>query len=312
MKIKTLLQSILSVAAVAMLIASLAQAQTQAPAPATQPAASATSPNPASNPMLAEFLRSGAKVYYLGTQSGLSGWFITKDGQVQIGYASPDNQSLLIGVLFDAQGNNVTSEQMKNLYDTNKEVNQFFTNANNQSTLPTMPAQGNQASSASNASSLFPAASPGERLMQALQNAAGVDVGAASAPKLYMVVDPNCPHCHKTWQEIRAAVFGGKLQIRLVPIDAQGNEDSARESGQLLHVANPLDAWDKFIGGDKNQLAGNPDALSINAVRANHELIDAWHIQNTPYMVYRAKDGQAKVVQGEPEQVSAILNDIGP
>ena len=86
--------------------------------------------------------------------------------------------------------------------------------------------------------------------MQALQNAAGVDVGAASAPKIYMVVDPNCPHCHDTWQALRTAVFGGKLQIRLIPIDAFGS-DSARAAAQLLHAANPLDAWDKYVGGDQ-------------------------------------------------------------
>ena len=55
-----------------------------------------------------------------------------------------------------------------------------------------------------------------------------------------------------------------------------------------------------------------PDATSLNAIHANHKLIDSWHIQMTPYIVYRAKDGQAKVVQGAPEQANAIVNDVGP
>jgi thiol:disulfide interchange protein DsbG len=303
-KTKTLIRSILFLAATILFAGSLAYAAAPAPAP--------VEPDPAANPMLAEFIKTGAKVYYMGEHSGLQGWFITKSGQVQIAYAPPDNQSVVIGVLFDAQGNSVTSQQMKTLYDSNKEVNAFLNSAGNQPAVQAMGIPSGQMMPSPAASSMLPVAvSPGEQLLQALQNAAGVDVGAASAPKLYMVIDPNCPHCHATWQALRAAVFGGKLQVRLVPIDAQGNPDSERAAAQFLHTADPLNAWDKYVGGDKTQLAGNPDAAVLGAVHSNRELIEAWHIDTTPYMVYRAKDGQAKIVRGEPEHADAIINDVG-
>jgi len=285
--------------------------------------AQAASPDPAANGMIAEFIKMGAKAYYMGEQNGLQGWLIIKDNEVQIGYAPPDNKSLLVGVLFDAQGNSISSQQIKNLYDTNKEANAALTAVNNQqlnvSGMPTQAAfSGAPGTPMANMGqpSFMPTtppmpSSPGEQLMQALQNAAGVDVGSASAPKLFMVVDPNCPHCHEVWKELRAAVYGGKLQIRLVPIGAFGPE-SERASAQLLHVGNPLDVWDKYIAGDQNQLAGTPDAAAIAAIQANHALIDAWHIQMTPYLIYRAKSGQAKIVQGEPKQVGAVVDDIGP
>jgi hypothetical protein len=41
-------------------------------------------------------------------------------------------------------------------------------------------------------------------------------------------------------------------------------------------------------------------------------LIDAWHIEQTPYIVYRARDGQVKIVQGEPERPETIINDVAP
>jgi thiol:disulfide interchange protein DsbG len=154
-------------------------------------------------------------------------------------------------------------------------------------------------------------ASPGERLIQALQGAAGVNVGAPLAPKLFMVVDPNCPHCQATWRALRNAVFGGKLQIRLVPIGAV-SPDSDRAAAQFLHSADPLNAWDKYIAGDQSQLAGTPDAASLDAVHSNHELTDSWHIQMTPYIVYRSKDGQVKIVQGEPDQAAAVIDDVAP
>lgn len=126
-----------------------------------------------------------------------------------------------------------------------------------------------------------------------------------------MVADPNCPHCHVAWTGLRNAVFGGRIQVRLVPVDAL-SADSARASAEFLHNADPLNAWDKYIAGDQSQLAGTPDAASLDAIRSNHLLLDSWHINSTPYMVYRSKDGQIKIVQGEPEQVSSIIDDIAP
>ena len=307
------------------LLGPLAYAATPAtpPTPATPAVPEAAQPNPVDNPMLNQFLKAGAKVYYLGMHSGLYGWFLTKDSEIQFVYTIPGGSSALIGILFDGDGNDITSQQIKKLYDTNNEVHTFFANLNSlQSPLQAMQTPMLQQASptptgniSSTSGMLLPpaasAASAGEQLMQALQTAAGVDVGAATAPKLYMVIDPNCPHCHETWQAIRTAVFSGELQVRLVPVGVFG-PDSVRAAGQLLHAANPLDAWDKYVGGDKSQLAGNPDAATLNAIRDNHVLTDLWHIQMTPYLVYRAKDGQVKIVQGEPDHPDSVISDIGP
>ncbi len=145
--------------------------------------------------------------------------------------------------------------------------------------------------------------------MKDLQNAAGVTIGSSTAPLLMMVMDPNCPHCHATWKVLRDSVFKNTLQVRLIPIGAV-SADSERAAAQLLHIADPLNGYDKYVAGDKTQLAGAPDPALTTAIRSNGTLIDSWHIQMTPYLLYRSKDGKVKIVQGEPEQVSAILNDI--
>ena len=286
----------------------------QAPVPPAAPAPvrSSSDPDPTMNRVLADFMKTGVKVYFMGTQLGLNGWFLIKGNEVQIAYTTPDNQNLVVGVLFNAQGDNVSSQQVKTLYDSNKEFSVLLANVNAQQSVPgmggastpgVMPSIGN--------SSIVPPASPGERLIQALQGAAGVNVGASMAPKLFMVVDPNCPHCQATWRALRNAVFGGKLQVRLVPIGPV-TPDSERAAAQFLHSADPLNSWDKYITGDQSQLAGTPDASSLAEVRGNRALIESWHIQTTPYMVYRSKDGQVKIVQGEPDQAAAIIDDIAP
>ena len=228
----------------------------------------------------------------------------------------------MVGALYDGSGNNITTEQIKMLYQTNKEARAFLDSNTSRQTqqtasnaLPggTTPAAAPAISPTPADPHMLPSAtvSPGERLMQALQNAAGVDLGAAAAPKLYMVADPNCPHCQATWKALRAAVFGGRLQIRLVPVDAGGAE-SARAAAEFLHNPNPLDAWDKYIAGDHEQLAGTPDDKLLGDIRNNHALIDSWHIQQTPYMTYRGKDGRVKIMQGEPQSADSSIDDIAP
>jgi hypothetical protein len=291
------------------------------------PVAIAADPDPNANPVLADFIKGGVKAYYMGNQLGYNGWFLEKDNQIQLAYTTPDNHGLVIGVLFDNKSNNISSQQIKDLYDSNKEVNAFMMSLNAQQQKSYLPTQTPQMQPAYNsaagynpsagaaapvaaASPILPV-SPGERLIKALDNANGLNLGAQSAPKLYMVADPNCPHCQATWKMLRSAIFSGKLQVRLVPIDAI-DADSARASAQFLSNANPLDAWDKYVMGDHSQLAGTPTDIALAAVRLNHQLIDSWNIHSTPYMVYKAKDGQIKIIQGEPQQGADMIDDIAP
>jgi thiol:disulfide interchange protein DsbG len=270
-------------------------------------------PDPSANPVLAGIAKLGAKLYYLGNRAGLDGWLIIKDGQMQIAYAAPKSQQALVGALFGPDGENITADQIQTLMTTNKEVNALLTNLGpqpapaNGAADPMAQGQNTAAQATANPATLL--LPPGERLMKDLQNAAGVNVGDTSAPLLLMIMDPDCPHCQATWRALRNAVFKNNLQIRLVPTGAQ-NGDHERAAAQLLHIADPLNGWDKYVAGDKSQLSGTPDATLITAIRLNNALIDSWHVQMTPYLVYRAKDGRVKIVEGEPEQPALLLSDI--
>ena len=158
-----------------------------------------------------------------------------------------------------------------------------------------------------------PAVSPGERLMMALQKASGVNLGNPAAPVLMMVMDPTCPHCRKTWRMIREKVLANALQVRLIPITRNGDDpDQEHLAARLLQVADPLGTWDKYVAGDETQLAGNADLALVANVRANHKLIDDWHVKNTPFLVYRGHDGTVKILEGEPEKPAALFADLLP
>jgi len=262
------------------------------------------SPNPNDNPMLARYAKEGITLYYLGSHSGLDGWLLLKDGQVQIVYTTADKQSILVGVLYDTNGDAITEGEVKALNRTHPEIDAALQQniiQIQQNTLMPMagPPTGSTAS--------LP---PGEKLVQELQEASFVDLGDPKAPQLFMVIDPNCPHCQATWKALRDIVFKKNLQVHLIPVGR--NDEDERAAAVLLKSVDPLNAWDKYVSGDRSQLAGNADAMILATVKTNHTLIDRWNINETPYIVYRGKDKKVKIIAGEPQNIDVLLGDLGP
>ena len=308
--------------------------------PVTSVAAVTDDPDPAANPVLASIKKiEGTKLYYLGTRGGLDGWLIVKGGQLQIAYTQTGSQNLIIGALFGPSGENISSAQVQSILDAHPDLKNMFlseiqSNANTTTGIPATAGGGagdpmvavkaaqTQAIAALTSQAAMmggtglPAATvalspPGERLMKDLQNAASVSVGNSTAPQVLMVMDPTCPHCKATWKMLRDKVIGNALQIRLIPISRNGSGgDEERVAAQLLHVANPLQAWDKYVEGDKTQLDGTPEASLIQAIRGNQTLVESWKISHTPFLVYRGKDGKVKILEGEPEKVESLLGDL--
>lgn len=300
-------------------------------------ATSRSVPDPQANPVLADIMRYGARIFYMGRLGAADSWFIYKNRQIQFAYTFGDGQNALIGVMFGPNGQGVTAQQFDALINTNSEVSQLMKTATSTTSSPEdRAALGNQVAAvmlgggtADGQSSLgkLPMASvdtqaasapapaigsPAERLFADLSKASGVDLGSDAAPLVLMVMSPSCPHCKTSWRALRDAVQGGKVRVRLIPVAATPEDEAL--GARLLHVADPLMAWDKFVGnalgGDKAQLSGTVDEASRKAVKDNYVIADSWSIRDTPYFAYRAKNGKIKVLRGEPEKVSAFLDDV--
>jgi hypothetical protein len=267
----------------------------------------------------------GSRFFYLGDTGGLKGWLMFKDGQVQIMYSTPDNKSALVGAMFGEHGENLTAQQVTALLHDNKEASDLIVQAQkqaaNEAGISLMPNGPSTASTSPDTTKKIPASSqlqggvppaltPGDRLINDLSAASTIVVGRITAPEILMVMDPHCPHCQMAWQRLRDSVINGKIHIRMIPIGTL-NTDNERAAAVFLGVEDPLATWDSYVAGDKAQLVGTPSATALASVRANHALIDKWSIQNTPYIVYRAKDGKVKILQGEPDKVAVILGDMG-
>jgi thiol:disulfide interchange protein DsbG len=271
-------------------------------------------------PILSSIIKSGAKLYYFGQRSKMDGWLIVKDGQVQMIYVTPDGQTAIIGGMFTKDGENVTSPQVEAVMKANKEVGDLMTGSakqredvakagGSQEGIASVP--GN-ASGATNTIKDMPVVpmSPGERLIHDLQAAAGVTLGHNENAEILIVIDPVCPHCKAMWKELRDSVYGNKVQVKLIPVSNSMDKDDLGPPAKLLEVSDPLDAWDKYVAGDKTILAGKIEGVNLRAVAANRILLDRWNIKATPYLVYRSKDGRVKIVQGKPERMAAVLSDL--
>lgn len=78
-------------------------------------------------PVLANMVKAGLKFYYLGLRSGLYGWYIVQNDQVQMVYATQDGKSVLIGGLFTEEGINVTAYQVEQLAKVDKDIERLLT-----------------------------------------------------------------------------------------------------------------------------------------------------------------------------------------
>lgn len=254
------------------------------------------SPEPGANPVLAMVLRTGGKIYYLGKNYGLDGWFIVKDSQVQIAYATPDNKGIVAGGMFGSDGENVTTGQVGSLVASNDTLKEDLARIG-----------GDQPAAVAAAAAL----SPGEKLIKALTGeAASLVVGPSDKPELIMVMSPFCPHCHAAWKVLRDRVARGDLHVRLVPTTTSNSAHEIRAAATLLQDGN-FEVWDKFVGGDLARLDGTPSEASTKAVAANRVLADKWKIDMTPFLVYRGKDGKVKIIKGEPANLPALFADLG-
>jgi len=270
-------------------------------------------------PIIQNILRAGGEIYYIGQRSGMTGFLLYKDGQVQVMYLPPDQQAVIFGGMYSIDGANISTQQIDAATAQNAQLKALLVAATEQQ--KELEKNGNFGAAAvapeiaETKKNMMPggsvALSPGERLFNDFLSAAGVVVGQANKPLVLMLVDPHCQFCKATWGELYEPLTKGVLRVKLVPIGAEGSENE-RQAARFLRATDPLETWNKFVGGDKSVLAGDPPATDISAVRANMAMVVSWKIQATPYLVYRGADGKVKVVQGKPEKIANVLADLKP
>lgn len=245
-------------------------------------------------PLLQTLRQEGGQVRYLGKANGLDGWITVKNGQEQYFYSTPDGQGLLMGLLFDKDGKMVTVRQVQALQAEAGDIMNMFVQG-----LPPKPEQ-------DKATREFK--TPAEQLFTDVGAANWIPLGKEGAPVIYSFIDTQCPHCHAFMKDIRKNyIDNGLVQVRMIPVGL--NATTRNQGAVLLAIPDPQAQWYRFLDGDDKALPLAP-GINEQGVERNMAILQSWKFDATPIIVYRAADGQVKIVQGRPRDVGALVRDL--
>ena len=228
------------------------------------------------------------QVTELGTLHGLRGIFVRNAGQFQVFYASPDDERVIPGAMFDAQGKNLTLDQVAAIPGA----------------VPTV-AIGDAANRAA-AQGQAPAGS----LLKVVEATTYGTVGSPSAPRLWVFIDPLCAWSVRAMGQLRSYVDAGRVQLAVIPVSVLDHEDQGRSTvaakamlsfSQEAMVA----AW------SDNKLGEQVGPVADQRLSDNMAAVAAIGLRGTPTFVWRKLDGTEGRADGLPNDVDALIASIG-
>ncbi len=265
----------------------------------------------------------GAEIHYLGNDLGLNGWMAVKGGTRQYVYVTPNQEAYIVGLLLDRTGQLITTGQL----DRFLKANPSYLSPQQQSIIPQQSANPTeqvpnyhfkndlaQTFSPSKNPTPAPAVSspdsPSQKLFSKVQAGDWVEIGQSTAPLIYAFIDPECPHCHKFITNLResGAYEKGQIRTRLLPVGIMG-EESLYEAVKLIESPTPQKTFFDHIDGDEFALPVDK-SLNIQKVQKNMSLMQDWGLDVTPFIVYKNKNGEIKIVRGAPKDLDLLLNDL--
>lgn len=121
-------------------------------------------------------------------------------------------------------------------------------------------------------------------------NGKGFTVGALmSANAVYVLFDPQCPHCGHLWNASQPLL--GKVKFIWIPV-AIINGNSAPQGAALLGAPNPSEAMSLHEASILAGTGGTPPRASMSAdqeaiIRRNTEIFSTLKLESVPFLVAR-------------------------
>lgn len=160
---------------------------------------------------------------------GLTGYGALDQGRETAVYLLPDGEHAIVGTLTDANGNDVSANEL----DTHLRV---------------------------------PLEAETWRLLEASH---WIQDGDPEAPRLvYLFTDPNCPYCREFWQRTRPAVAEGRLQLRHIMVGFMAPQSPA-QAASLLAAEDPEAALNAHEGGTPIEASAQPRAIEEQVYHNN-------------------------------------------
>ncbi|AOE85113.1 thiol:disulfide interchange protein DsbG [Pseudomonas sp. TCU-HL1] len=205
---------------------------------------------------------------------GLRGYAARYNGQGLALYLTADGQHVLVGTLFDAQGEDLTSAPLNRLvYE--------------------------------------PMA---KEMWARMEGSTWIADGNKNAARIvYLFDDPNCPYCNQFWHQARPWIESGRVQLRHIMVGLLSS-DSAGKAAALLTAKQPEVAlMEHETAGDKSMLKALDKVPTKvqEQLDANLALMSELGAVATPAIFYRDDDGRLKMQQGLP-QAQGLAEIMGP
>jgi thiol:disulfide interchange protein DsbG len=222
----------------------------------------------------------------LGVEHELSGLFVRSGPEFQVLYMTPDKERLIPGVMWDAAGKNITRKQIADIPGA----------------VATVVVGGGETGQSSSAEGLVAA-------LPLLQKAFFGTTGPASAPHLFMLVDPQCIYSVRALQMLQPYVAAGRLQVSIIPLSVLDQEDQGQSTRSALALlSKPADelvsAW---RAGSVND---TPSPEAAERLRANMAIAQAIGLKGTPTFIWRKSDGAEGRIDGIPMSMDALVSSI--
>lgn len=187
-------------------------------------------------------------------------------------YLTPDGKHVLVGSLFDAQGQDLSAEPLEKLVY----------------------------------------APMSKAIWAKMEKTAWIADGKPDAPRtVYLFSDPNCPYCNMFWQQARPWVESGKVQLRHIMVGII-REDSPGKSAALLAANDPAKALQQHEKAGKASSLKALDKIPENVQKqldSNLTLMEELGLAATPAIFYLDEQGRLQSQQGapRPETLGKIL-----
>jgi thiol:disulfide interchange protein DsbG len=135
-------------------------------------------------------------------------------------------------------------------------------------------------------------------------------IGPASAPHLFMLVDPQCIYSVRALQMLQPYVAAGRLQVSVIPLSVLDHEDQGQSTRSALALlSKPADelvsAW---RAGSVND---TPSPEAAERLRANMAIAQAIGLKGTPTFIWRKPGGAEGRMDGIPMSMDALVSSIG-
>jgi hypothetical protein len=237
-------------------------------------------------PALLETIASG-NITDLGVQHGLHGFFVRSGPQFQVFYATPDNERLIPGVLWDAAGKDLTRQQVAHIPGA----------------IPTVMVGGAEPGQSSSTAA-------GVAALPLVEKASFGTIGQASAPRLFMLIDPQCIYSVRALQMLHPYVANGRLQVAVIPLSVLDHEDQGQSTRNALALlSKPADQLvSSWQAGSVNDA---PSPAAAERLRANMAIARAIGLKGTPTFIWRRPNGTEGRIDGIPASIDALVSSVG-